>query len=170
MENASKALIMAGSMLIGVIIISIGVYIFTTFGGSSKNIQEQVDNRVLAEFNNNFEKFLGSDECTIHDIVNTISFAKKNNKEFEFTDADRENPYYIEVYAKDIGYNNKNLSSDSIVEDDYLEWFKNYSVNNSAGAEVQLLYFRVSNIEYSELNIDGSIKQRVKSITFEIKD
>ncbi len=169
MENASKALIMAGSMLIGVIIISIGVYIFTTFGGSSKNIQEQVDNRVLAEFNNNFEKFLGSD-CTIHDIVNTISFAKKNNKEFEFTDADRENPYYIEVYAKDIGYNNKNLSSDSIVEDDYLEWFKNYSVNNSAGAEVQLLYFRVSNIEYSELNIDGSIKQRVKSITFEIKD
>ena len=34
MENASKALIMAGGMLIGIIILSIGVYLFSVFGGT----------------------------------------------------------------------------------------------------------------------------------------
>ena len=32
MENASKALIMAAEVLIGVMIISIGVYLFNVFG------------------------------------------------------------------------------------------------------------------------------------------
>ena len=34
MENASKALIMSGGILIGIIILSIAVYLFTAFGGS----------------------------------------------------------------------------------------------------------------------------------------
>lgn len=33
MENASKALIMAGGVLIGILILSLAVYLFIDFGG-----------------------------------------------------------------------------------------------------------------------------------------
>ena len=38
MENASKALIMAGGVLIGVLIISLAVYLFVSFGQTSAEI------------------------------------------------------------------------------------------------------------------------------------
>ena len=36
MENASKALIMAGSILIAILIISLGIVIFNRFGDNAK--------------------------------------------------------------------------------------------------------------------------------------
>lgn len=168
MENASKALIMAGSMLIGIIIISIGVYLFSAFGGTSRNIQEQIDSRVLAEFNNNFEKYLGN-KCTIHDIVSLVGFAKKNNQDFEFTDSDINNNYYVSVYIVNISgsnYNNKDLTLSNIGENDYINLLNQYSIKyteSSTGettAETQ--YFTCLDIEYSD--IEG--RQRVKNIKF----
>ena len=38
MENASKALIMAASVLLGVMIISFAVYLFSTFGSYSNEV------------------------------------------------------------------------------------------------------------------------------------
>ena len=97
MENASKALIMSASILIGVIILSIAVYLFTAFGGTSKEIQQQVDARVLAEFNNNFLKYQGSKKCTIHDIVNLAKFAQKANQAL---DVNVSSEFYIHVNLK----------------------------------------------------------------------
>ena len=42
MENASKALIMAASVLIGIMILSLAVYLFATFGASSAQMHEQI--------------------------------------------------------------------------------------------------------------------------------
>ena len=169
MENASKAILMAAGILIGVMIISIGVYLFATFGGTSQNIQEQIDGRVVAEFNNNFEKFSNVD-CTIHDIVSLAGFAKKNNQDFDFTDSDINNEYYVSVFIENISgspYNNKDLTRANINEDAYMSLLNDYSIkytaNSSTGettAETQ--YFTCANIQYSSTN-DG---QRVKSITF----
>lgn len=83
MENASKALIMAGSILIGVIIMTIGVTIFTSFGGTSEQIQKQMNEKAIAEFNAHFTKYDGMQECTIHDIVSLANFARKYNEEYE---------------------------------------------------------------------------------------
>lgn len=38
MENASKALIMAASVLIAIMVLSLGVYLFSIFGGTSQEI------------------------------------------------------------------------------------------------------------------------------------
>jgi len=97
MENASKALIMAGSMLIGIIILSIAVYLFASVGGSGKDIQKQVDARVMAEFNNNFLKYEGSKTCTIHDIVNLTKFAQKTNEALGYDKTDSMKSFYIQV-------------------------------------------------------------------------
>lgn len=158
MENASKALIMAGGILIGIIIMTIGVYLFASFGGVSKNIQERVDRRVLAEFNNNFQKYLGSEECTIHDIVSLASFAKKNNKDFS-----ESSEYYVSVYVEGIEGVSKNKDISTLSEEEYIELLSNNSVKyieEENTAETQ--HFKCIVIKYN--SIEG--KQRVESITF----
>lgn len=50
MENASKALIMAAGILIGVAILSLAVYLFVSFGSASAKIHEQNDANRINEF------------------------------------------------------------------------------------------------------------------------
>ena len=103
MENASKAIIMAGGILVGVIVLSIGVYLFSIFGTRAADIQKEIDGRVIAEFNNHFLKYQNSEICTIHDIISLTNFAKKENQTFDFdsnNENDRNNPYYIHVYLR----------------------------------------------------------------------
>ena len=45
MENASKALIMAAEILIGLLIISLAVYLFTSFGTSAAQINQRNANQ-----------------------------------------------------------------------------------------------------------------------------
>ena len=125
MENASKALIMSASILIGISILSIAAYLFSAFGGTSKEIQEKVDSRLIAEFNNIFIKYLGSNSCTIHDIVNLAKFARKTNEELGYQTTDSNKPYYIQVILdkKDItGYSEQEwielLNNNSIAKDE----------------------------------------------------
>lgn len=134
MENASKALIMAGGILIAVIIMTIGVYVFATFGGSSKDIQEQLNSRNLAEFNNNFTKFQGSKEITIHDIISLANFARQYNVDMGLNYRDKS---YINVC---IG--KTNLSNDTTQD---IELLKSKSTN---GKEIK--YYKCQKIEYYE--------------------
>ena len=41
MENATKALIMAGGILVGVLVLSLMVYLFADFGSTSAQINAQ---------------------------------------------------------------------------------------------------------------------------------
>ena len=59
MENASKALIMAAEILIGVIIISIGVFLFSSLGKYSADITADLEETQIAKFNEQFLKFYG---------------------------------------------------------------------------------------------------------------
>ena len=43
MENASKALLMVASVLLGLMIISVGVALFNSFGGSSASIMNKIE-------------------------------------------------------------------------------------------------------------------------------
>ena len=42
MENASKALIMAAGVLIGILILSLAVYLFVSFGNTSRELHKQI--------------------------------------------------------------------------------------------------------------------------------
>ena len=57
MENASKALIMAAEVLIGVLILSLMVYLFVSFGSTAAEVNEQMDESKLAEFNSQYDKY-----------------------------------------------------------------------------------------------------------------
>ena len=43
MENASKALLMAASVLVGVVILSLAVYLYISFSGSANEIGKQME-------------------------------------------------------------------------------------------------------------------------------
>lgn len=59
MENASKALIMAGSILIAIMIISLGIIMFNRFGNSAKKMAN-MDKQEIAAFNSKITPYLGN--------------------------------------------------------------------------------------------------------------
>lgn len=58
MENASKALIIAGAVLISIIIVSLGVYVFSNFSNSAKEMAN-MDEQEIASFNSKIKPYLG---------------------------------------------------------------------------------------------------------------
>ena len=72
MENASKALLMAAGVLIGVLILSLAVFLFASFGGTSARIHDTVQKNQLAKFNTQF---------TNYEIVSVANLATENNRE-----------------------------------------------------------------------------------------
>ena len=87
MENASKALIMAASVLLGVMIITVGVALFRSFGGTSAEIMGEIEKAKIEEFNNQFLKYYGlEDGISVHDVVTIANLAKENNEYMEVSD------------------------------------------------------------------------------------
>ena len=50
MENASKALIMAAGVLIGILVLSLAVFLFMDFGARSSEIYSQVEHNQLTQY------------------------------------------------------------------------------------------------------------------------
>lgn len=89
MENASKALIMAGGVLIGILILSLAVYLFVDFGSTSAEINAKNAEQQIVEFNSKFTSYEeykdkeGNWQITIYDIITLAGYAKENNKYYE---------------------------------------------------------------------------------------
>lgn len=79
MENASKALIMAAGVLLGVMIIGIGSFLIQIFGRYSADAEEDRYQKQLAEFNSRFTKYENAQSVTIHEVVSLANFAIENN-------------------------------------------------------------------------------------------
>lgn len=145
MENASKALLMVATVLVGVLILSIGVYLFSIFGDFSSETAKQIEEKKISEFNAQFYKYLGQKECRAHDIVTVANLANENNKNNEYTDSDRNTgTYYIKVIVDGKSYEGK-------TNDTYMQFLKDNPVTN----------FKCTKVE-----INNNTKL-VKSITFE---
>ena len=54
MENASKALLMIAGVLLGVLILTIMVYVFNHFGNYNQEVMEEMREKDIQAFNNNF--------------------------------------------------------------------------------------------------------------------
>ena len=94
MENASKALIMAGGILIGVLIISLAVYLFVDFGSTSAQINAQNAQKQLTEFNTKFTSYEDNQDkdvnckITIYDLITLAGYAKENNEYYEVSEGE----------------------------------------------------------------------------------
>ena len=59
MENASKALIIAGSVLIAILLISLGLFIFKSTSGATDQTQDLGKTLEVQQFNSQFLKYCG---------------------------------------------------------------------------------------------------------------
>ena len=79
MENASKALIIAGAILLSILIIALGVYIYNMAAGATDT--STLDSMAISTFNGQFTQYegeqLGSSVKTL--ITNIISSNSTNN-------------------------------------------------------------------------------------------
>lgn len=140
MENASKALIIAASVLLGVMIISIGVVLFQIFSGFSADNIKKMEEKQISEFNSSYLKYYGTItytdkttnkeatkpiEVTAHDIISVANNAKQNNSKYELTEQRTyaESSYYIQVQV------NRDMNFEKATEEEYSNFLKENSLN-----------------------------------------
>lgn len=111
MENASKALFMAAGVLIGVLILTLAVYLFATFGSTSAELHKQQATDRLNEFNSQFTSYEAKNEngLTIYDFITVASLATENNKYYDLPDktgisdsslSTNQSDYYVSVFIE----------------------------------------------------------------------
>ena len=74
---------MAGGLLIGILILSLAVYLFVTFGNDARTINEKIDSAKLTKFNAQFNIYADRDDITIYDIISLANLAEENNKYYK---------------------------------------------------------------------------------------
>lgn len=74
MENASKALIIAGSILITIIVISLGIMVFRNMAGSVQN-EANLDKQKIQAFNSKIQPYIG-DGISASQVNNLINLAR----------------------------------------------------------------------------------------------
>lgn len=163
MENASKALIMAAEVLVGVMIISIGVYIFNVMGNYSAETAEKIEETRIASFNEQFLKYYGTTstdgntptpiKCTIHDIIGLANLANKTNQQNDLAmpQEKSDNTMYIQIELKAGSKTYKNLEAKS--ESELIEIVKNNSIINKVeGTETkaEIKYFKCTEVGFGK--------------------
>lgn len=127
MENASKALIMAASILIGLLILSLAVYLFTSFGATSAQVNKQNEENQLNQFNSQFTAYVGKEGNTIYDVITAANLASENNLYYELPKISTRATgidYYISVVLNNTkgnlsSYNGRTI--ESLASDKYQE-------------------------------------------------
>ena len=110
MENAVKALLIVAGVLIGVMILSLGVSLYTSLNQYVEYNQQEIVNREIQQFNDQFFKYVNCESLsdsndvdfilTIHDIVTAANTAYENNLEYGLTEIGYvEGNYYVEINA-----------------------------------------------------------------------
>ena len=73
MENASKALLMAAGVLMGVVILSLAAYLFVTFSSSADDVKSEIANNQLNKFNSQFLAYEQREDLTVYDILTAVN-------------------------------------------------------------------------------------------------
>ncbi len=176
MENASKALLMAAGVLIGVLILTLAVYLFATFGATSAELHKQQATDRLNEFNSQFTSYEEKNKngLTIYDFITVASLATENNKYYDLPDKmgisanslpTNQSDYYVSVFiqgkntnygfGKDTESNNVNDAYQNLINEELNK------IRPMAGEEKLPLYECTVSI--------SSTTQRVYKVEFRLK-
>lgn len=77
MENASKALVIAGGILIAMAILTIGVYLRNNLGKTTEAYAQKLDTVELQKYNSKFETYIDRKDITAQEIVTIASNARQ---------------------------------------------------------------------------------------------
>ncbi len=135
MENASKALIMAGGVLIGILILSLAVYLFIDFGGKASVIHDRITSNQLTQFNAQFNVYAGRNDVTIYQIITVSNLAYQNNINEE------DDTYKVQVFLEGKGKISDQQDRRNLITD--------YSAVDTSTGEIKDL-FKCNLVKYHE--------------------
>ena len=95
MENASKALMMAGGVLIALVTISIFYYMFSQISTFRKQVDENPTEAALLAFNQVFESY-NKKIMYGADLISVLNKAIDNNRSYD-VETGYEGPYYMDI-------------------------------------------------------------------------
>ena len=153
MENASKALLMAGGILIGVLILALMVTLFVSSSNLSSNYDETKQAEAIQQFNVNFTQYSGK-YLTIYEAITVCNFAQKmNNKITDVDIINRLEKNQISIDLEDArkaileNYSGKNVKVDVVYEMKIIDYNEDGYVS-----KIQFLDRKLRIIEYDENN------------------
>lgn len=81
MENASKALIIAGTIIIVMIVIAAGMYLFNSAGGLSSSVQSKWSDDEILNFNRQFTKYEGTQKgSVVKELIETVNRSNERSE------------------------------------------------------------------------------------------
>jgi hypothetical protein len=175
MENASKALIMAAEVLVGVLIITFGVIMVRAFSNYGAATTASMDDTKRTTFNNQFTKYYDSTTITIHDIITISNLAQENNYLNEYVkkdangkyvlkDVNDSHPYYINVEIAEKTKLKPLETSQSIKATNLKNLLKNIESLSESEVQQVLKYLSLS----ATKEADGTIKY--DQLYFKVKE
>jgi len=123
MDNASKALIIAGAILIAVMLVSLGVMLYNTAAGVAETTTGSVEALGVAGFNAQYEQYLGASKSKSQ-ATGLVAKVLSNNAN---------NDIYIGIlYSGDTTFTNTNNTNSGMTENADLSALRNHinSVRN----------------------------------------
>lgn len=154
-ENSTNALLIAAGVLIGVMIISLAVFLFKSSADFAESYYAGINSKTTQAFNNEFEIY-NRDEVTIQDIISLANLARDTNIK-NGVENDKNSSIYIQV----IIYNGSKHLETMDREEIYQFMEENTFIDNDPSKGEQK--YRCKGIEYDQNT------QRVNKITFEKK-
>lgn len=123
MEDASRALLIAAGVLIGVMILSLGVFLFNSLNKFTESTQEQMDQNAISKFNNQFLAYIDNPSLRIQDVITVANIASENNANYGVTENDSEgNNYYVKVNAYVVSEGKNIEGIEKTVNEKQSEW------------------------------------------------
>ena len=90
MENASKALLIAGGVLIAILLLTLFSYLFRQMASSTSNIYENLEKHEITEFNQQFLNYegrgveTGKSPLKVQDVASLINLAQDSKNSFKY--------------------------------------------------------------------------------------
>ena len=160
MEDAAKALIIAAGIMMGIMIMVIGVTLYSRYRKVAEGYDKLMSTQEISKINKEFEKYEGI-EVTPEEVIGVVTYANSFNERYfdggfyydqvktgGFTDSQKAP---IIVYVQGSIYTKCNVTSSGIskVEDNkkvYIKFIKD-NINNKYNLKVESKYGSTSNLE-----------------------
>ena len=156
-ENMSNALMMAGGVFLGILLVTLVVITFFSSANFARNYEEKIEGINLEAFNRQFEIYQVKErDITIQDIISVGNLAKDINEKNEITDP--KSDYYLKVTLSGTTVSNPSIERNT--EEQRIELIKDYSLKSDSSVQK----FSCTDIKYSEkINIKKATKTNSKS-------
>lgn len=142
MENATKALVMAGVVLVAIMVLTMGVNLVGKLGQTADSYNARLSASEIQKYNSSFEVFIGREDVTAQEIVTLINLTQQSHQ------------------GTAVIVDGVNCTSDWIEQDKKDKFLENniltYSIDDTGKLKTEGLYIYVDeSIEYDN---DGKVK------------